>query len=68
MRSIKQLINERYHEAKAVFWGGSVSQKIGTKHSDLDLVIIFENRPHAYREAFFMTIGQLMHLFMIYKL
>lgn len=53
MRSIKQLINERYHEAKAVFWGGSVSQKIGTKHSDLDLVIIFENRPHAYREAFF---------------
>jgi aminoglycoside 6'-N-acetyltransferase len=50
--TIQKLIKERYVEAKAVFWAGSVSQGLGTSTSDLDLVIVFEEVAHAYREAF----------------
>lgn len=49
---VKKLVKERYKDAKAVFWAGSVSQGAGTESSDLDLVIIFEALPSAYREAF----------------
>ena len=52
LETIKKLINERYREAKAVFWAGSVSRNQGTEASDLDLVIIFESLPNAYRKAF----------------
>ncbi len=51
-QTIQNLIKERYKDAKAVFWAGSVSQNQGTDSSDLDLVIIFESMTHAYREAF----------------
>ncbi|KTD67594.1 methyltransferase [Legionella santicrucis] len=50
--TIQKLINERYSEALAVFWAGSVSRREGTQFSDLDLVIIYEKLPNAYREAF----------------
>lgn len=50
--TIYKLIQERYPEAKAVFWAGSVSQGNGTSASDLDLIIVFETIPFAYREAF----------------
>jgi hypothetical protein len=52
LATIQKLIKERYAKAKAVFWAGSVSQSHGTNASDLDLVIVFEFLPHAYREAF----------------
>ena len=52
LQTIQRLIKERYKAAKAVFWAGSVSQNQGTDSSDLDLVIVFESLPHAYREAF----------------
>lgn len=52
LQTIQKLIKERYGQAKAVFWAGSVSSGQGTKTSDLDLVIIFDNVPYAYREAF----------------
>lgn len=52
LSTIQKLIKERYVEAKAVFWAGSVSQGEGTSASDLDLVIVFEEVAHAYREAF----------------
>lgn len=51
-RTIQKLIQERYANAKTVFWAGSVSQNIGTSASDLDLVIVFDEIPNAYREAF----------------
>jgi RimJ/RimL family protein N-acetyltransferase len=51
-RIIRKLIQERYPNAKAVFWAGSVSQNQGTRASDLDLVIVFDIIPNAYREAF----------------
>lgn len=50
--TIQKLIKERYVQAKAIFWAGSVSVNQGTSASDLDLVIIFEKVAHAYREAF----------------
>lgn len=49
---IKQLSFERYVNAEAIFWAGSVQAGVMTKSSDLDLVIIFSGISHAYREAF----------------
>ncbi len=50
--TIQKLIKERYVEAKAVFRVGSVAANHGTNASDLDLVILYERVPKAYREAF----------------
>ena len=50
--TIQKLIKERYVQAKAIFWAGSVSEGRGTNASDLDLVIVFEKVANAYREAF----------------
>ena len=50
--TIQKLIKERYEDAKAVFWAGSVAANQGTDSSDLDLVIVFESLPNAYRESF----------------
>lgn len=52
LSTIQKLIKERYVEAKAVFWAGSVAANQGTSASDLDLVIVFEEVAHAYRETF----------------
>lgn len=52
LNTIKKLIKERYSEAKVVFWGGSIAKAEISKNSDLDLVIIYEQLPDAYREAF----------------
>lgn len=52
MQTINKLIQERYSNAKAVFLAGSVPQKQETATSDLDIVIIFDRLPNAYREAF----------------
>lgn len=51
LQTIEKLIRERYNNAKAVFWAGSVSRGEGSDFSDLDLVIVFESVTHAYREA-----------------
>ena len=50
--TIQKLLKERYLDAKAVFWAGSVAANQGTDSSDLDLVIVFESLLNAYREAF----------------
>jgi hypothetical protein len=52
LSTIQKLIKERYVDAKAIFWAGSVAANHGTDSSDLDLVIVFEEVAHAYREAF----------------
>ena len=52
LQTIRKLIKERYSNAKTVFWAGSASQNQGTSASDLDLIIVFESLPHAYRETF----------------
>ena len=50
--TIQKLIKERYPDAKAIFWAGSVAANQGTSVSDLDLMIVYESLPHAYRKAF----------------
>ncbi len=52
LNTIKKVIRERYSNAKAVFWSGSFSKNEGKEHSDLDLVIVYDKVPNAYREAF----------------
>ncbi len=49
---ITKLVNEYYKDAQAIFWAGSVSKNQGTPASDLDLIIIYDQLPNAYRKAF----------------
>jgi hypothetical protein len=44
--------SERYPDAIAVFAAGSIVRGEGTASSDLDLVVVFETLPRAYRESF----------------
>jgi hypothetical protein len=50
--TIHKVVHEHYANAKAIFWAGSVSEGQGTSASDLDLVIVFDAIPNAFREAF----------------
>lgn len=43
---------ERYAGARVMFLGGSVMRGEATPASDLDVVVVFEQLPNAYREAF----------------
>lgn len=49
---ILKVKNERYPNAKAIFWAGSIASNQATPSSDIDLIIVFEKLDHAYREAF----------------
>src|SRR5215216_6499985 len=42
----------RYEGARVVFLGGSVLRGEATPTSDLDVVVVYERLPNAYREAF----------------
>jgi hypothetical protein len=48
----KEIIGHKYPAAKVVFLAGSIVRGEGTPYSDLDLVVIFEKLPNAYRESF----------------
>jgi len=50
--TITALIDKRYRDATAIFWGGSLACGIGTSTSDIDLVVVYKELPNAYREAF----------------
>lgn len=43
---------DRYPEARVVFLAGSLVRGEGTSTSDLDLVVVFDRIPRAYRESF----------------
>jgi predicted nucleotidyltransferase len=43
---------DRYPGAAAVFAAGSIVRGEGTAHSDLDLVVVYDKLPSAYRESF----------------
>jgi hypothetical protein len=43
---------ERYAGARVLFLGGSVMRGEATEASDLDVVVVYERLPNAYREAF----------------
>jgi len=48
----KQILDERYPNADVIFLSGSLLRGEGTPYSDLDLVVIFEQLPQAWRESF----------------
>src|SRR5437588_13003031 len=48
----KEILESKYSEARVLFLAGSIVRGEGTPHSDLDLVVIFDKLPNAYRESF----------------
>ena len=51
--STKQILHEKYSDAKFAFLAGSYVRDEATAFSDLDIVVIFEDLPNAYRESFY---------------
>ena len=49
---VEKLYRDRYPHAQALYWAGSVAKGEGTSHSDLDVVVVVERLPNAYRETF----------------
>jgi Nucleotidyltransferase domain. len=49
----KEIFESKYPTASAVFLAGSIVRCEGTPYSDLDLVVIFDKLPAAYRESFY---------------
>lgn len=49
--TVEALRLHRFAKALAVFCSGSVVRGEGTAHSDLDVVVLFEQVPHAERES-----------------
>jgi predicted nucleotidyltransferase len=50
--TVRGIWRERYEGARVVFLGGSVMRGEATPASDLDIVVVYERLPGAYREAF----------------
>jgi len=48
----QQIFESRYPDAGVIFLAGSIIRGEGTPFSDLDLVVIFDRLPAAYRESF----------------
>jgi predicted nucleotidyltransferase len=48
----RRIWQERYAGARVLFLAGSVMRGEATPTSDLDLVVVYERLPHAYRESF----------------
>lgn len=50
--AVRAVWRERFEGARVVFLGGSVMRGEATPTSDLDIVVVYERLPNAYREAF----------------
>jgi hypothetical protein len=48
----QQVFDSRYPSASVIFLAGSIVRGEGTPFSDLDLVVVFDQLPAAYRESF----------------
>jgi len=49
----KEVLQAKYAAAELAFLAGSIVRGKGTAFSDLDIVVIFENLPNAFRESFY---------------
>ena len=49
----EEILARKYPDARMIFLAGSIVRGEGTPDSDLDLVVIFDKLPHAYRESFY---------------
>jgi hypothetical protein len=52
-RITAEIYKAKYSSAKAIFLAGSVVRGEGTSTSDLDLVVVFDHLPCAYRDSYF---------------
>ena len=52
IRVTRQIFDYRYPTANVILLAGSLLRGEGTPYSDLDLVVIFDQLPHAWRESF----------------
>lgn len=52
MEAAREVMDGRYAGARALFLAGSVMRGEATAASDLDLVVVYERLPNAYRESF----------------
>lgn len=50
---ITRLHRDKYPDADVIFLAGSVVRGVGTKTSDLDIVVVYESLPNAYRDSYF---------------
>ncbi len=48
-----RIFHDRYPAANVILLAGSMLRDEGTPYSDLDLVVIFDRLPHAWRESFY---------------
>jgi hypothetical protein len=49
----QEILNRRYPDARVIFLAGSIIRGEGTAFSDLDLVVVYDQLPAAYRESFY---------------
>jgi predicted nucleotidyltransferase len=47
----KSLLKDKFPEADCAFLSGSIMRGEGLKHSDLDIVVLYQKIPNAYRES-----------------
>lgn len=52
IEAARRIFRERYVGARVLFLAGSVVRGDATPTSDLDIVVVYERLPNAYREAF----------------
>jgi Nucleotidyltransferase domain len=52
IKAARRIFRERYEGARVLFLAGSVMRGDATPTSDLDIVVVYERLPNAYREAF----------------
>ena len=50
---ITKLHNEKYPDANVIFLAGSVIRGEATKTSDLDIVVVYDSLPNAYRDSYY---------------
>jgi len=52
IEAARRIFRERYEGARVLFLAGSLMRGEATPTSDLDIVVVYERLPNAYREAF----------------
>src|SRR5258708_5349665 len=52
IKAVKEVLESKYPDANVLFLAGSIVRGEGTPLCDLDLVVIFDRLPNAYRESF----------------
>ena len=52
IETVQKIKKQKYPQAKVIFLAGSVVRREHTPYSDLDLVVVYDDIPNAWRESF----------------